>query len=293
MTKTKTPLSSVRETNPSKQDSRTLLQIAYAKYVQSLRNTSASTKILLVLFCIGFALTIIFAPAGIVSLAMLYSIADNGKKSGRSDGNVYMRNGRVRGFKMPSLVQNAATTLQRVSFGGLSSGWNALTETQRNSWLNATGFSTIDRMGHSITLVGKQLYVALNRALFNAGQFPITTAPTPSGIAQPTGATLTGAAAVPALSLAFTPTPVPANTSYVVYATGMKSAGTARPGSSQFRLLKVMAAASASPNNLLVAYNARWGTLVAGRKVFVKIVAVNNLTGEESAGLVTFAIIAA
>src|SRR6266704_3936690 len=42
-------------------------------------------------------------------ILMLYSVANNGKFSGRADGNVYMANGRTRAYKKPRRVLNANT----------------------------------------------------------------------------------------------------------------------------------------------------------------------------------------
>src|SRR5262245_32873673 len=70
------------------------------------------------------------------SLCMLYLWANNGKMSGRADGNVYMRNGRTRGFRVPSLVRNAYTSLVRSIFTGFSQAFSNLTSDQILSWDN-------------------------------------------------------------------------------------------------------------------------------------------------------------
>lgn len=214
---------------------------------------------------------------------MLYSLANNGKLSGRADGNVYNRNGVIRGMTIPRLVQNAKTATQRTNFGSLNSGWRSLTAGQQATWNAASGFTTKDRFGNTVVLVGKTLYVALNRALLNAGQAAITSAPSAAGTTPPLTMSANGSLAAGHFKLTYTTTPVPAGNTWVIFATAPQGAGIFRPGKSKYRLVSTIAAAAASPQDKTVAYNAIFGAPVAGQKVFGKAVAVNNTTGEQSA----------
>lgn len=217
---------------------------------------------------------------------MLYQFANNGKLSGRADGNVYMRNGRIRGMTVPSLVQNSFTSAARSALSSFSSGWNALTADQRASWNGATGFTTTDRFGMPVPLVGKNLYVALNQNLQNAGGSPILIAPSAGSVLPPTFATVDADASAHTVEVNFLPDPVPAGVGWLVFATGLKSAGTSRPGDSQFRLVTTMAAAQTAPFAMGTAYEARFGPLIAGKKIFVKIVPVNITTGQKGPGII-------
>lgn len=209
---------------------------------------------------------------------MLYSIAENARKSGRADGNVYMRNHRIRGFAMPSNPQTAAQTVQRGNFGSLSGRWNTtLTEDQRLGW-NALETTIIDRMGHSVTLSGKGLYVALNRNLFNSGNAIIDDAPTPSSPLSPASLEISSAASG-SFELTFTATPIPSGITYLVFATKMFTPGTYKPSKSLYKLIAVLPGTTASPVDLFTEYTAIFPDLSTGKAVFAKVIAVKNSTG--------------
>lgn len=232
-----------------------------------------------------FAIDHVYGSLGAPTLGMLYMIADNAKKSGRADGNVYMRNGVIRGMRVPSNPQTGAQSAQRANFGFLSSYWNSLSDSQRATW-NSASMPISDRFGRVVSLKGKQLFVALNRNLFNAGQDAITEAPMPIGIAPPTflQTTITHSGD---FDLAFTPDPIPAGQSWLVFTTGPKSAGTSKPGKSEFRLTKVLAAAATSPQDLIGAYESIWGIPVEGARIFTRVVVVDHATGLTSTPLGT------
>lgn len=86
-----------------------------------------------------------------------------------------------------------------------------------------------------------------------------------------------------ALSMAFTVTPVPAATVYVIEMTKQVSAGVNFMPRSQYKFVAKVAAAGASPANVLAAYNALFGALVAGKKIFFRLWAINTATGNQSA----------
>lgn len=79
-----------------------------------------------------------------------------------------------------------------------------------------------------------------------------------------------------ALSVAYVATPLAAGSKVAVYSTGPVSPGVGFVSSSQYRLLQVSAAAAASPANVLATYNARFGALVAGQKIFFKTVVISS-----------------
>jgi len=78
-----------------------------------------------------------------------------------------------------------------------------------------------------------------------------------------------------ALSIAFTPTPVPSNTNLVIEATGQISAGKNFVPRSAYKLLTVQPAATASPFNALALYTAMFGSLVAGQAIFFRLRQIN------------------
>jgi len=233
------------------------------------------------------------AVASGTAYAMLYSVANNGKFSGRADGNVYMRNGRIRAFTVPALVQNAYTSLQRSIFSGLSSGWNGLTDAQRRSFIDATGFFTSDRFGNQIPVKGKELYVRLNGNLTDIGMTLLTEAPIPEAIPGITSLTATIDDSGNTFSLAFQPTPTDATVTHLVYATAQLSPGVYRPGASQFRLINVIDPSQATPVDINAAYVTKFGAPLTGRKIFVKLVPVNINTGQAGIGIIASSIVVA
>lgn len=213
----------------------------------------------------------------------LYQFANNGLVSGRMGGSVMMRNGRQRAMKIPRLVQNGYTALQRSSFAAFNAGWRALTAAQQAAWNGASGWTTIDRFSKVVSITGKTLYVTVNRALSNVGIAPLTSPAAQAGTTPPVTASMNGSLAAGHFKLTYTVTPLAAGVAWALYATSPKSAGIFRPGKSQYRLITFLAPAAASPQDKTVAYATKWGAPVAGQKVFWKIIAVNTATGEQSA----------
>ncbi len=93
-----------------------------------------------------------------------------------------------------------------------------------------------------------------------------------------------------ALSAAYTATPAAALTKIVIEATHQVSAGVSFVNPSWFRQIHVSAAAAASPANILSGYNAKFGTLIAGKKIFFRAFAVGS-TGLRSAPIVSSVVV--
>lgn len=77
-----------------------------------------------------------------------------------------------------------------------------------------------------------------------------------------------------AFTVAFTATPLAAGVKALVYATRPLSAGINRPSKKEFVQVSVMGSAQVSPFNFLADYTARFGSLVAGTKIFVRVVPI-------------------
>lgn len=82
-----------------------------------------------------------------------------------------------------------------------------------------------------------------------------------------------------AFSVAFTPTPLAATELLVVEATAAVSAGINFVPRSGYKKVFIGAAATASPANILAGYNAIYGALVAGTKIFVRARVIDNAKG--------------
>lgn len=149
-----------------------------------------------------------------------------------------------------------------------SAAWRTLTDAQRAGWDGlAGGITRTDALGQSYTMTGPEMYVALNNNKLDAGDAVVPDAPAPvtPGGAETVTITTTGGT----LSIAYTVTPLPANTRLFIYASPQRSAG--RRFENDLRLIAVTAAAAASPHNLLAAYTARFGAPVVGNKIFFSL----------------------
>lgn len=175
----------------------------------------------------------------------------------------------------------------RARLAGNAAAWRALTSVQRDGWTAlAAMMSRTDSLGQTYTLTGFQAYCSVNNNLEAAGQATVSAAPaysTPVALATAT-ITLTAAS----FSIAYTVTPLPANTYLFAFASPQRSAG--RNFESDYRLIKVSAAAAASPFVIFTDYQSRLGTPVVGNRIFLSLVAMFG--GFQSGPLITSAVVA-
>jgi hypothetical protein len=193
----------------------------------------------------------------------------------------------------PVNPQTDAQQAARNNLATNSQGWRGLTEDQRQGWIDAAvNFPFTDIFGNIKFLSGQALYVKLNNNLVAGGQVAISDAPAPVAIPALDSIALTAAAGTPAVSLAFTPTPVPADFNLFIDMTPNVT-----PGKSfvknLFRRVAVIQDAETSPQDLLSAYSAIFGNPVEGQKIFVRAFFVSQLTGQAGIPLQTVAIVAA
>lgn len=202
---------------------------------------------------------------------------------GKIGGHVASKNRGGSYMRTKVTPANAQTSFQnsvRNRFTALSQAWRGLTQELRDAWNAAVAdYSRTDIFGDIRNPSGINLYQRLNNVLLSIEETAIDTPPLPSAVENVVAGVLSGAVAVPALSLTFAPI-VPAGTKVKVMATAPMSAGKSFV-KSEFRQISVLDAAATSPANLLAAYVAKFGsTGTVGQKIFVKIVAVNSVTGQ-------------
>jgi hypothetical protein len=202
-------------------------------------------------------------------------------QSGSQAGTTASRNrfGQYRRTRAtPVNVNSSAQQDARNRLSAASSAWGALDDEDRAAWsYYADSHPITDSLGQSITLTGHQMFVSVNSALQNAG-FDLVDAPDASA---PPDAPALGAHTDTAagFSFAFGTNPVPADTALVIETSPPLSPG--RSFNGDFRVVVVRAAAAA--NTLLkAAMEAKWGTLVAGQKFFIRASYVTE-TGLRSA----------
>lgn len=211
-------------------------------------------------------------------------------QSGSEAGTTSSRNRFGQYRRTRAIPVNPNSTFQgvvRARMSANAAAWRALTGAQRAGW-NDLGLSMSrnDSLGQSYTLTGFMAFCSVNNNKAAAGDASVTDAPvlsTPSALL-----TMTITLSSVAFSIAYTPTPLPANTKLFVFVSPQRSAG--RAFEADYRLLQVSAAAAASPANALAAYTARFGVPVTGNRVFISL--VTYFGGFESGPLLGSAVVA-
>ena len=215
---------------------------------------------------------------------------------GKINGTVFSKNrggAYARTKVTPTNPQTVAQNLVRSRLTGFSQGWRGLSQAVRDAWNAAVaGFPRTNVFGAQKILSGHQLYIGLNSQLSAAGQTAITNPPLAVGAPAVLSLAPTADEGTQGFSLAYTPTPVPANTSLIVEATQQVSPGKSNLNS-LYRQIQVIAAAAASPGDIAAAYIAKFGSLVEGQKIGIRVRFVNNLTGETSGPFTAETLVAA
>jgi len=168
----------------------------------------------------------------------------------------------------------------------MSAGWRGLTAAQQASW-NAFGnsFTVTNSLGQSIHLTGHQCYVKVNTVNLLNGDTVVSTPPALPAFVAITVTSLTAVAATPAVKLAGTS---PASgTKFMCYASPQRSAGVSFEGT--FAYMQTFTTATAGFFDITTAYTAKFGTLVVGKKIFVKV--VQSQAGMQDSGTLFSAVV--
>ena len=210
--------------------------------------------------------------------AMLVIGGDNKKWSGRASGNVYSRNGRIRGMAFFATVLNQFTSAAKAVFSFFNSNWSALTEAERIAWNGYETF-TSNRFAESVKITGKTAYTQLNINIANVAGTAIVDPPSFSSPKYTALNSVTADASAGTVSIAYVINPVGGTT--LVWATKPLSAGVSKPSKSAFRLVSVADTSAASPLVFGADYVARFGSITnsSGKKIFIRTVVVDPNTG--------------
>ena len=215
---------------------------------------------------------------------------------GKLNGHVFSKNrsgNYVRNKVTPVNPQSTGQMQVRNRLSGISSAWAALTAAQRAAWNGAVGaFAKTNIFGDLINPTGFQLHQTINNNLLICGEAVVTTPPAIAGVDAMIAISLAAAAGAGTISLTYAPA-IAANHKCKIYATAPQSAGVSFV-KSEYRLIKVAAAADVSPLSIKTEYDLKFGSVgSAGQKIFVKVVLVNTDTGQAGTILSTSAIVAA
>lgn len=226
---------------------------------------------------------------------MFGSVATDAR--GKIAGIVYSKNAAgayVRQKVSPTQSLTSRRGLVRERVTNLSKYWSAtLTPAQVLAWNSfAKNNPVSDIFGRSQTLSGIQTFVRLNGVILNVGGTQIDDPPPSLTITGITSLTPTATAGTPSLSIAFGPSPLEADCKLNVFATQQLPTG--RTFAKPFlRWIFASAAAATTPANVLSAYTAKFGSLVAGSRIAIKANVVNEATGAQTTGLYSMITVAA
>lgn len=201
---------------------------------------------------------------------------------GKLNGSVFSKNKGGAYVRTKVTPVNPQTTSQQNARNRLSTNsqaWRDLTETQRQSWIDAApNFPYTDIYGNSKQLSGFQLYVKLNTNLALIGEAAITDAPSPVAIPQLELDSVTADDSANTVIIAGT-TPVPADFAMVVMATPNVTPGRTFV-KNLFRFISAEPAAATSPFDVSAEYTPIFGDPVTGNKIFVKCFYISTITGQ-------------
>lgn len=203
----------------------------------------------------------------------------NGSVLSKNRFGNYIRNKTTPVNPQTSFQQNA-----RAILSAMSQAWAGITQAQRNGWKAlAQTLPFTDIFGDPKILTGQMMYVKLNSNLTKIGEDSIPDAPAKEAIpfieataldVAVTGSALTG------LDMTINPGAVPAGFAVVVYATPAVNPGISFV-KNQFRFIGVAPAPAAGVIDLEPLWNSRYGSAVAGQRVFVRVALVSTTSGQQ------------
>lgn len=179
----------------------------------------------------------------------------------------------LRSRAMPVNPNSTAQVRVRNALSAAAKNWRTLTDPQQAGWKTlGAQVQRVDSLGQTYFWNGFMCFVAV-QSLLSAGGQPATT-DAPSLPSPPQLETLVVTLSTTAFSLAYTATPLTAEQQLYVYASEPQSAG--RSYNKQYKLIACSAVSAASPMNVKAAYEAIYGPLTAGYRVFVRCAVVED-----------------
>lgn len=208
-----------------------------------------------------------------------------GSVSGKLNGSVFAKNRGGSYMRTKATPVNARTAAQlqaRNLLSGYSQAWRNLTQVQRDSWNSASSdWSVANVFAPGATPTGHGLFVTLNTNTALAGGLTLTLPPNKVGASPIQEFSGVSAVVGGEITLDVLPATVPTNHTLYIEATQGMSAGISN-ANSKFRFIGTLAASAATDADLKTMYEAKFGAVTAGQKVFFRIKFINKVTGEVS-----------
>ena len=187
---------------------------------------------------------------------------------------------------MPTQPRTASQMAARARMASQSSAWRGLTDAQRAAWnAFAQSFTVVNSLGATINLTGAQSFVKINCVNLLNGDAVVTAPPALPAFTACSATGADGTAGTQLLELAgATPT---VGIRHMIYASPQLSPGVSY--NANFRYLQTSTLYTAGKLALTAIYTAKFGAMIAGKKVFVKV--VQSLAGFQDNGTVFVATI--
>lgn len=172
---------------------------------------------------------------------------------------------------IPTNPRSVAQQAARARLADLAAGWRGLTASQQTAWIAfGNSFTVNNTLGTAIHLTGLQCYIKVNTVNLLNGTAIVSVPPALPSFVACTVTAVTAVSATPLIQLAGT-TPA-TGTSYMIFASPQVSAGLNYNGN--YRWLQTSTTFTSGELSLQTTYAAKFGALIAGKKIFVKVVQV-------------------
>lgn len=203
---------------------------------------------------------------------------------GKEGGVVYSKNAGGNYIKTkvtPTNPQTGYQTAARSRLQGISQSWKDLTEVQKNAW-DALGAQVmrVNVFGDSLPYTGYTLFMRLNLNLQAVEQSIIEDAPSIPTLDTLVISAVTLEKTPDNMLVVFTPSQSEKSTSVVCYATGLIVSG--RRFVKNLRKLVMWESETEGSLDFKTEWQARYGALALGAKIFVGIKLVDEATGFDS-----------
>lgn len=170
---------------------------------------------------------------------------------------------------IPVQPRTPAQIAARSRLTSQSAAWRGLTNAQRAAWIAfGNSFTVVNSLGQTINLTGSQCFVKVNSVNLLNGDSVVSTPPALPAFVANTVTGIDATAATPIIE-ASGATPA-AGTKYMYFASPQLSAGVSFNG--KYVWLVTATTFTTGKFDLTTVYTARYGALIVGKRVFVKIV---------------------
>lgn len=175
----------------------------------------------------------------------------------------------VRQRAIPTQPRTVAQIAARSKLTSQSAAWRGLTSAQRAAWnAFAQSFTVTNSLGTTINLTGAQCFIKVNTVNLLNGDATVNLPPTLPAFVAVTVTGVTAVAATPLIQLAGT-NPA-AGTKFMIFASPQLSAGVTF--NAKYAYLQTSQTFTAGQMSIQTAYAARYGALIVGKQIFVKVV---------------------